>query len=201
MHFFNLLTTCLVPLTPFAAAVASPNAAETSQLAGRLLSLTPTEQAYVNSLLNVKRSESAAGPLEPRQDLTSALDQLLSVITELGQFLTADFLNDTYSVVVNLAALLDDPFVSDTRGIITSASGLLSSLAPLLDQLTNLDLGSVLSSVSPLLTNDSITGISTLLTNAENLLTANFVSEVSGLIDDVAPVSPAMPHVICYVRR
>lgn len=196
MHFFKTLVMAILPMTPLVSAVAStPLSAAGSQLAGRLL--TPVEQAYIDALLNnVKRSPVGAedsstggGPLiESRQDLTSALDQLLSLISELGQFLTADFLNDTYSVVVNLAALLDDPFVSDTRGIIKSASGLLSSLTPLLNEVTNLDLGGLVSAVSPLLTNDSISGIATLLTNAENLLTANFVTEVTGLINEVAPV-------------
>lgn len=186
MHFFKLVVTALLPLTPLVSAIAAPSPAA-NQAAGRVL--TSVERAYVDSLLNVKRDAGEDRPLvESRQDLTSALGQLLSLISEIGQFLTPEFLNDTYSVVVNLADLLDDPFVSDTRGIITSASGLLGSLAPLLDQISSIDLGGIISAVSPLLTSDSINGISTLLTNAENLLTANFVSEITGLINDVAPV-------------
>lgn len=186
MHFFKVFVTALLPLTSFVSAIASPNPAP-EQAPGRIL--TPIERAYVESLLNAKRSEGGDHrPIEARQDLTTDLNQLLALISELGQFLSADFLNATYEVVVNLAALLDDPFVSDTRGIITQASSLLSSIEPLLSEITNLNLGSIVSSISPLLTNDSITGITTLLTNAENLLTANFVTEITNLINEVAPV-------------
>lgn len=197
MHFFKLFVAALMPLTTvFAVSAANPRSNEASA-AG--LHLSPMDRAVLDSLLNMKRSGMADAVsadtnnmLSARQstDISSELDQLLSIISELGQFLTADFLNDTYSVVVNLAALLADPFVSDTRGIITQASGLLTDLEPLLDTVTSINITGIVDAVSPLLTTSSVNGIATLLTNAENLLTANFVTEVTTVINDVAPVSP-----------
>lgn len=188
MQFFKLFVATLLPLATMASAAASP----AGSALGDSTVLSAAERSYVEALL-LKRagmpSQTTSG-IEARQtDLTSALDQLLSLVSELGQFLNADFLNDTHSVVVNLADLLADPFVPDTRGIINDASGLLSSLSPLISQLSNIDIGGIISAIQPLLTSDAISGIGTLLTNAENLLTANFVSEVTGLINDVAPVS------------
>jgi len=183
---FKHIYAAIVPLASLFGAVAGA----ASPHADLSRTLTPVERAYVDSVLNTKRSDhTAASPkLEARQDITTDLSKLLDLISSLGEFLTADFLNDTYSVVVNLADLLADPFVTDTRGIISQASGLLTSLTPLLDQVTSIDIGGIVSAISPLLTSDSINGISTLLTNAENLLTANFVTEITTLINAVAPV-------------
>lgn len=191
MHFSKALVTALVPLTTVvhgAASVPMDSDAAVAQLAA---ALSPAERAYVESLL-ARDSKTSNLLLERQTDLTSALSQLLDLLSSLGQFLNADFLNATHDVVVNLDSLLADPFVTDTRGIIDQASGLLSSVSPLLDTISSIDIGSIVSAISPLLSSDSINGIATLLTNAENLLTADFVSEVTGLINDVAPVSPTL---------
>lgn len=188
MMLLRLIATAMVPLASLLGTVAGAANLYADKSAGR--ALTSVERAYVESLLNVKRIDTPDSPkLEARQDITTDLSKLLDLIGSLGEFLTPAFLNDTYSVVVNLADLLADPFVSDTRGIITQASGLLTSLTPLLDEITSIDLGGIVTSISPLLTSDSINGISTLLTNAENLLTANFVTELTTLINAVAPVN------------
>lgn len=199
MMLFKLIVTAIVPLASLFGTVAGAASPYADQSPGK--ALTPTERAYVESLLNLKRTETSTSPnIEARQDITTDLSKLLDLIGSLGEFLTADFLNDTYSVVVNLADLLADPFVSDTRGIISQASGLLSSLTPLLDQITSIDLGSIVTAISPLLTADSIKGISTLLTNAENLLTANFVTELTTLINAVAPVNCFFPVAVYFNR-
>lgn len=189
MHFLKTVVAAMLPLTTVIHAVSVPDS-----LGDRIATLSPVERAYVDNLL---RDPAASHLLVERQtDLTSALDQLLDLLTSLGQFLNTDFLNATHDVVINLNTLLADPFVGDTRGIIVQASGLLDSVSPLLDQITSINITDIVSSLSPLLSSDSITGIATLLTNAENLLTADFVSEVTSLINDVAPVSPIHPRVL-----
>lgn len=186
MQLLKLVVTAWLPLASVFSSVVAANP-RADQSASRFAA--PLERAFAETLINTKRSAATPPTIESRQDLTSDLSQLLSLISELGEFLNADFLNATYNVVVNLNGLLSDPFVSDTRGIITEASGLLTSLAPLISQITSIDIGGIFTAISPLLTTSSINGISTLLTNAENLLTADFVSETVGLINDVAPVS------------
>lgn len=185
---FKHIVSAIVPLASLLGTVAGAASPHANPSPGPVL--TPMERAYVDSILNLKRGDPAGSPtLEARQDITTDLSKLLSLISSLGEFLTTEFLNDTYSVVVNLADLLADPFVSDTKGIISQASGLLTSLTPLLNEVTSIDLGGIVTAISPLLTTDSINGISTLLTNAENLLTANFVTETTTLINAVAPVN------------
>jgi hypothetical protein len=142
--------------------------------------------------------------IAPRQDLSSALTEIVALIKELQTFLQPSFLDDINTVVTGLADLLADPFPNTTRTVLFTASdalgkidldSLLGQISPLLSQLTpiltavsKIDIAGLINSASSLLTPDTIKTIGVLLNNANTLLTSAFITETQELIADAQPV-------------
>ncbi|KAI0596898.1 hypothetical protein F4775DRAFT_593816 [Biscogniauxia sp. FL1348] len=134
--------------------------------------------------------------LGPRQDLTTALGDLVDLLKSLSGILTPEFFDDTQITVHGLADLLADPFANQTRGLVSFAVDTVDQVKPLLDTILDLDLEGLVNSVSKLLTPDNIDTIGTLLGKANTLLTDDFIKQTQSLISDAAPLISAVSEFV-----
>ncbi|KAI1496522.1 hypothetical protein F5X99DRAFT_424517 [Biscogniauxia marginata] len=134
--------------------------------------------------------------LGPRQDLTTALGDLVDLLKSLSGILTPEFFDDTQITVHGLADLLVDPFANQTRGLVGFAVDTVDQIKPLLSTILDLDLEGLVNSVSKLLTPNNIDTIGNLLGKANTLLTDDFIKQTQGLISDAAPLISAISEFV-----